>query len=188
MTVFEMKLISIQIKLFSIEIKLFSWIFDCQDGSLSRCMLHITEDTDFTEHNQTNVHQNTFSSDVPPRWGQHLNELATPIQGAAEKKIAEYNAAMAAKETKERLRELGQKIRRSKVYCNCKRIVPPAEHKENCKIRCAYTARTLFEGADSITRSEYDWFLANGGGQGCSRSFPENNQGPKQAIPQRNRK
>ena len=37
---------------------------------------------------------------------------------------------------------------------------PPAEHKENCKMRCSYTAACLFEGADNVAKAGYDWFSA----------------------------
>ena len=64
---------------------------------------------------------------------------------------------------KERLNYLGLKIRRSKIKCNSKRLIPLAEHKDPYKIRCAYAGRPVWRGHDfDVSYEDYHWSMDNG--------------------------
>ena len=82
-------------------------------------------------------------------------------QRAAESKA--HQAEM-EKLAKQRIQDIRRRLSRSRVYCNCGRIVPPAEHKENCQVRCAYTGKPLWPGHDmDVKVTDLQWFEGRGG-------------------------
>ena len=66
------------------------------------------------------------------------------VQQAAQR--AATHMAEMVKLAKERMQDIRKRVNRSCVYCNCKRQMPPAEHKDNCRIWSTYTGRSLWPG------------------------------------------
>jgi len=89
--------------------------------------------------------------------------LACVPAKAAKKEEAERRKAAAAEAAakKKKVDDLKQRMRRSKVYCNCHMPM----HSEKCRIR-GTQGQVLWPGAGPpsyVTRAEYEWFTANVG-------------------------
>ena len=77
-------------------------------------------------------------------------------------------------ETRMRLQDIGERMKRSKVWCSCKNTLHTGEvfHLERCRIRSAHN-EILWPGHDQgVTRDMLQWYHDNGGRKGPLLSSP----------------